>query len=212
MCACRFLDLISLFGKIPYRNKEHQSVCKDVCCIYNFASRPILGCVAFYSFGLFNHQSGITPSARRLLTWCWIVFVNLQIIVRANRLQKAFVFCCIVKLQSFIFLDVDGLQLDEVGSFGNWPSLPCHPKPWGIAITNYLRIAGILRVQRLRWWHWIRSWLPDVGALVCGLWQKEQDFFHCLVLPAGGYSRCGTLQYSPSSVNSTVVVLHLKPR
>ena len=75
---------------------------------------------SFFPFGLFNHQSGITPSARRLSTWCWIVFVNLQIIVRANRLQAAFGFCCIAELQSFMFLDVDGLQLDEVGSFGNW--------------------------------------------------------------------------------------------
>ena len=29
------------------------------------------------------------------------------------------------------FLDVDGLQLDEVGSFDNWQSWPCHPKGMG---------------------------------------------------------------------------------
>ena len=120
-----------MLEKIPYRNTEHQSVCKDVCYVYKFASRPFLGGVAFYSFGLFDHKSGITPSARRLLTWCWIVLVNLQIIVQANRLKTAFVFCCIVELQSFIFLDVDGLQLDEVGSFDNWQSWPCHPKGMG---------------------------------------------------------------------------------
>ena len=91
----------------------------------------LAACLFFFRFGLFDYQSGTTLSARRLLTWCWIVFVNLQIIVRANRLKAAFIFCCIVELQSFIFLDVDGLQLDEVGSFGNWQSWPCHPKGMG---------------------------------------------------------------------------------
>ena len=45
-----------------------------------------------------------------------------------------------MELQSFIFLDVDALELDEFGSFGNWQSWPC-PKPWGIAISQ--TISGL---------------------------------------------------------------------
>ena len=44
------------------------------------------------------------------------------------------------------------------------------------------RFARVLCVQRLRWWHWIRSGLPYVGAFVRGLRQEEQDLFHSVVL------------------------------
>ena len=41
------------------------------------------------------------------------------------------------------------------------------------------RIAGILCLQCLRRWYWIRLGLPHVGEIVSGLRQEEQDFFHC---------------------------------
>ena len=72
-----------------------------MCYVYKFVSRPFLGGVAFYSFGLFDHKSGITPSARRLLTWCWIVFVNLQIIVRVDSCKQRSVFVLVSNYKHF---------------------------------------------------------------------------------------------------------------
>ena len=60
---------------------------------------------------------------------------------------------------------------------------------WSCALVTSRspRFARVLCVQRLRWWHWIRSGLPYVGALVRGLRQEEQNLFHSVVLPTGGH-------------------------
>ena len=34
--------------KTTYRNKEHHTICKDVCYIYDLVSRPVFGGVSFF--------------------------------------------------------------------------------------------------------------------------------------------------------------------
>ena len=46
------------------------------------------------------------------------------------------------------------------------------------SIVACLRSARFLCLQCLRWWHWLRPWLPHVGATFCGLRQEEQDLLH----------------------------------
>ena len=104
MCACRFLDLIGSCWKNTLLKQRTSERLKDVCYVYKFVSRPFLGGVAFYSFGLFDHKSGITPSARRLLTWCWIVFVNLQTIVRVDSCKQRSVFVLVSNYKTFFLM------------------------------------------------------------------------------------------------------------
>ena len=107
-------------------------------------------------------------------------------------------FCCLwLKWNLFAFCSE--LNSSEVHPFPNYDSSIDDNK-------QDMRIAGFLCVQCLRWWHWIRPWLLNVGAPFCGLWQEEQDFLYSLVLPTGGHSCCRALQYSNSNWWSVIVV------
>lgn len=69
-----------------------------------------------------------------------------------------------------------------VGWAPNWVLWPLEQLNLYLSKGFQLRLAGILCVQRLRRWHWLRPWMPHVGAPFCGLWKEEQDLLHSFSL------------------------------
>ena len=134
-------------------------------------------------------HAGTTPSEKRLWILSWTGSASWQTIALVTPLRFGYnfglKFSC--ELQCFKHHICKKIKVWNIYSFHFFQCtvLFLSRCAWFCALVTSRspRFARVLCVQRLRWWHWIRSGLPYVGAFVCGLRQEEQDLFHSVVLP-----------------------------